>query len=120
MSERSLSAQVLHNLNHYNLWTDLSEFKIETNSGTYDICVGRPSKKLHPDDPDGNIVREYVLPVRTNNKWSVKQWGDVFQGVKAAEGLQEVPRRIIMAMVTDDSTVVYYFVNSGLVKPRKN
>lgn len=30
------------------------------------------------------------------------------------------PARIILAIVSDDGTIVYYFVHDGLVKPKKN
>ncbi|KAK5173868.1 uncharacterized protein LTR77_002549 [Saxophila tyrrhenica] len=32
----------------------------------------------------------------------------------------EQPKRILMAILDDDSTVVYYIVHDGLVKPRQN
>jgi tRNA-splicing endonuclease subunit Sen15, fungi type len=30
------------------------------------------------------------------------------------------PKRVVMAILDDDSTVVYYIVHDGVVKPRQN
>ena len=79
--------------------------------------------------------REWVLPIRLREKWSLRKLAEVF------DALEEVPvgsgdnwenengkgtgkrrgeKRLLMAIVGDDSTVVYYIVHDGIVKPRQN
>jgi tRNA-splicing endonuclease subunit Sen15 len=113
-----LAKQVINNLNHHHLWTNLSSFPIRTTESELEICRGMPPEKLHPDDTQ--LSEEYILPVRTEQKWTVRQWKEVFEGIRTATQSESVPRRVVMAMVTNDGTVVYYFINNGLVKPRKN
>lgn len=113
----SLSKDVQNNLLYQHLWTDVTEFDLNLKSGdVLTLCNGVPPEKLHPDDDKVDV--EYILPVKTENKWTISQWNDVFDSLGAKEG--KAIRRIIMAMVTIDSTIVYYFINNGLIKPRKH
>ncbi|KAL1839023.1 hypothetical protein VTJ49DRAFT_1923 [Mycothermus thermophilus] len=83
---------------------------------------------------------EWVLPLQLSEKWSPAQFADVFdaidaippgRGGEAPEGLDpDAPwmlwrgpkrgKRILMATVQDDSTVTYYWIFDGVVKPRQN
>ncbi|KAK4106420.1 hypothetical protein N658DRAFT_415636 [Parathielavia hyrcaniae] len=84
---------------------------------------------------------EWVLPVHLSEKWSPAQFAAVFDGIdaippggaeqEASEGdereeqwkLWRGPKRgkrILLATVQDDSTVTYYWIFDGLVKPRQN
>jgi tRNA-splicing endonuclease subunit Sen15 len=82
---------------------------------------------------------EWVLPVHLSEKWSPGQFAAVFDAIEAIppggqEALDENGReeqwrlwrgpkrgkRILLATVQDDSTVTYYWVFDGLVKPRQN
>lgn len=105
---------VAYNLVHQQLWTKVRTFAEED----YEFCHGKPPKKMHPDDP--KILEDYVLVSYTKDTWSVKDWANAFAILKRAESLSEEPKRIIMAMITDDSTVVYYLIHNGLMKPKKN
>lgn len=98
---------VATNLVHQQLWTEVSDFEREG----YQFCTGVPAEKLHPDDPSPPRP-ETVLITRTKGKWSVAEWSKVFKLVDCD--------RIVMAMVTEDSAVVYYLVYKGLQVPRKN
>jgi tRNA-splicing endonuclease subunit Sen15 len=141
-----LAQIVQHNLTHHHLWTGL---RLETltlpadpsNSNTrreYTVCTGVPREQLHPDDapvePEGAPrLREWVLPVKTDQKWSIREWAEIFAAIKevdnggdsdtngnsSSSGSSNLSR-VIMAAVTNDGTVVYYFVNKGITKPRKN
>lgn len=87
--------------------------------------------------------REWVLPSQLREKWSLRRFGDVFDGISVVppsldesrdgkdgdeeddEGEEEENRwrkikRVVLATVDDDSTVVYYIVHDGIVKPRQN
>jgi len=71
------------------------------------------------------MQHEYVLPVDLREKWSVRKMAEVFDampegywGVNAKGEIRK--KRLLLAVVSDDSTVVYYFVHDGIVKPRQN
>ncbi|KAF2091163.1 hypothetical protein K490DRAFT_71391 [Saccharata proteae CBS 121410] len=76
--------------------------------------------------------REWVLPTQLNEKWSLRRMGGVFDGLGVVppgeggdgdgegEGKWRMTKRVVMAVLEDDSTVVYYIVHDGLVKPRQN
>lgn len=98
---------VATNLVHQQLWTGVSDFE----RGGFQFCVGLPPEKLHPDDTLP-LKPETVLVTRTKGQWSVAEWSKVFGLIGA--------HRIVMAMVTEDSAVVYYLVYKGLQVPRKN
>ncbi|PSS03845.1 tRNA-splicing endonuclease subunit Sen15 [Coniella lustricola] len=82
---------------------------------------------------------EWVLPVHLSEKMSLEAFAAVFDsidalppGAKAHEDLSENcsqwrkwrgsarGKRVLMAVVHDDSTVVYYMMHDGIVKPRQN
>ncbi|KAL2271564.1 hypothetical protein VTJ83DRAFT_935 [Remersonia thermophila] len=87
---------------------------------------------------------EWVLPLHLSEKWSPAQFADVFdaidavppgRGGEAPDGADPGPgsdapwrlwrgpkrgKRILMATVQDDSTVTYYWIFDGVVKPRQN
>lgn len=47
--------------------------------------------------------------------------GDEGLGEKVgSEWRDQLPKRLLMAMVDEDSTLVYYIVHDGVVKPRQN
>lgn len=109
-----MSQIVALNLSHHQLWLDVREldlFELEA-------CIGTPPKKLHPEDE--KIQPEIVLVSYLKENWSVARWADAFKELKTQLGLDSEPKRVVMAMITDDSTVVYYLVHNGLVEPRKN
>ncbi|KAF5095849.1 hypothetical protein D0Z00_002989 [Geotrichum galactomycetum] len=137
-SSYELAQIVQHNLTHHHLWTGL---RLETltlpsdpnSPREYTVCTGVPREQLHPDDPpvvpeDAPRSREWVLPVKTDEKWSIREWAEIFAAIKAVDdgtsnnggSSSSNLSRVIMASVTNDGTVVYYFVNKGITKPRKN
>ncbi|KAF2723581.1 hypothetical protein K431DRAFT_219500 [Polychaeton citri CBS 116435] len=95
--------------------------------------------------------REWVIPSHLKEKWSLRRFGECFNGVGVvppelpssgssdsiklfeeeeieATQVEGVPtnsewrktKRILLATLDDDSTVVYYIVHDGIVKPRQN
>ncbi|KAG4431058.1 hypothetical protein IFR05_013464 [Cadophora sp. M221] len=85
--------------------------------------------------------REWVLPTHLQEKMSVGKFAAVFdalgtvppggedEGEGDAEGEKTVgwqwqgihrQKRILLATLHDDSTVVYYIMHDGIVKPRQN
>ena len=105
------------------------------------------------------VEREWVLPTRLREKWSLRRFGEIFDSImeepwEEGEGIIEIDegngevhrkddgidgsdkpteeerkvrtgkrrggKRALLATVGDDSTVVYYIVHDGIVKPRQN
>ena len=74
------------------------------------------------------VKREWVLPTHLREKWTLKGFAGVFDGLGEGElgeigGFDENSRgakRILLAVVGDDSTIVYYIMHDGIVKPRQN
>ncbi|KAL1653669.1 hypothetical protein SLS61_003817 [Didymella pomorum] len=75
---------------------------------------------------------EWVLPTRLNEQWTLRRLAEVFDDISmvppqtsaAAHEAPEKPwrttKRVVLATVDTDSTVVYYIVHDGVVKPRQN
>lgn len=82
---------------------------------------------------------EWVLPVHLSEKMSLEAFAAIFDSIDALppaakdhENLKDdcpewrkwrgVKRgkRLLMAVVQDDSTIVYYMMHDGIVKPRQN
>lgn len=103
----------------------------------------KKDKPTNDADDDGiKPEREWVLPTHLREKWSLKKLAEVFDAIDndahnlAAEKAhvscdgnepevsssrqQKRAKRILLATVGDDSTVVYYIVHDGIVKPRQN
>ncbi|PQE13116.1 tRNA-splicing endonuclease subunit protein [Rutstroemia sp. NJR-2017a BBW] len=80
---------------------------------------------------------EWVLPTHLEEKWSLAQFSSIFDAletVPSGEGVEKIDesavgarwqgknrqKRILLATLHDDSTVVYYIMHDGIVKPRQN
>ena len=98
--------------------------------------------------PDLTREREWVLPSHLREKWSLRRFGEVFDRIDAVplkddgkvlfgelagdeaernidseeknQWRLDKPKRLVLATLDDDSTVVYYIVHDGIVKPRQN
>lgn len=162
----NLALKVAHNLKFQHLWTDVRLHTDSTLSGTSlprPLISGIPPQRLyvHPDEqiellqqqkdlgktglPTLQPEREWVLPSHLREKWSLKRFGQTFDGIDAvpphangqslfpAEQTEAgevestpskwrtmLPKRLLLATLDDDSTVVYYIVHDGIVKPRQN
>jgi tRNA-splicing endonuclease subunit Sen15, fungi type len=83
--------------------------------------------------------REWVLPTHLQEKWSLANFAAVFDALDIVpppgkemlpeEGAEVVghqwqgrnrQKRLLLATLHDDSTVVYYIIHDGIVKPRQN
>ena len=90
-------------------------------------------------EQDVAVEREWVLPTHLKEKWSLRRFAEVFDAVgkvppdvdkdggpesvgevKGGVGSRRGGKRALLATVADDSTVVYYVVHDGIVKPRQN
>lgn len=107
-----VASQVASNLVHYNLWHDVN---IHTHNGIQ-VLSGIPPNRL--DEHDSESQKEWVVPQSMNlTEVSMDMIGRWFDLVATFAGR---PKRLTLAAVNDDSTVVYYFVHDGVVKPRQN
>lgn len=46
--------------------------------------------------------------------------GDEGEDAEPSKWRTTLPKRVLLATLDDDSTVVYYIVHDGIVKPRQN
>lgn len=88
------------------------------------------------NDPE----REWILPTRLSEKWTLRRLHDIFCAVTvvpphtqtdpAPESSDQkqsttsnpwrTTKRVVLATATTDSTVAYYIIHEGAVKPRQN
>ena len=130
-SVENLASTVLINLRDQHDWTLL---EIHNSEGQQRPLIrGLPPRRLyiHPDDQISALEHEektgesvtqtpepeWVLAVHIQEKMTMAGFAAVFDSLQEAG-----PRgkRILLATVHNDSTVVYYFMHEGMVKPRQN
>lgn len=82
--------------------------------------------------------QEWVLPTHLAEKWSLRQFAEIFDAISTLppsnDSLEDDnsneavskwrghnrQKRVLLATLHDDSTIVYYIVHDGIVKPRQN
>ena len=88
------------------------------------------------DEKNVSVEREWVLPTHLKECWSLRKFAEITDAVenfpvepdttsngnKAASKIERKrgPKRVLVATVGDDSTIVYYILHDGIVKPRQN
>ncbi|KAL7956340.1 tRNA-splicing endonuclease subunit Sen15 [Trichoderma compactum] len=86
---------------------------------------------LHPDDQIAALAYEkstgtraqhdaeveWVLPVHLAEKWTLSSFAAVMDALPDA---RKGAKRMVLAALHNDSTVVYYIVQEGMIKPRQN
>jgi tRNA-splicing endonuclease subunit Sen15, fungi type len=99
-------------------------------SSNHDKAAPRAEDVFQPE-------REWVLPAQVKERWSLAKMATVFEGIGAVpppatakdEGEDDAAataskwrkiKRVVLASIDEDSTVVYYIVHDGIVKPRQN
>jgi tRNA-splicing endonuclease subunit Sen15 len=127
----NISHAVLHNLADQHDWTYLE--LCDGPEHHRPLIKGLPPKRLylHPDDQIAALAHEqttgqkllhdaeleWVLAVHITESWSLAKFAAVFDSMPNS-GAQ--PKRIVLATLHNDSTVVYYIMHEGMVKPRQN
>lgn len=127
----NVTLTVARNLQDQHDWTSVEILK--TPGQPRPLIRALPPKLLylHPDDQIATLAHEQqtgekiqhdaeyeiVLPVRLAEKWSLSSLAAIFDSMEltGARG-----KRIVLATLHDDSTVVYYLMHEGMVKPRQN
>ncbi|KAI0386187.1 tRNA-splicing endonuclease subunit Sen15 [Hypomontagnella monticulosa] len=144
MTEKSyaehLAASVFDNLRYQHEWDELqilTHSPVDNSPLPRPLISGLPPRRLylHPDDqiemlkshttPQKSILEtpevEWVLPVHLAEKWTLRAFAEVFDSMPSqTPTAPDRVKRILLATVHDDSTVVYYFMHDGIVKPRQN
>ncbi|KAJ1335254.1 tRNA-splicing endonuclease subunit Sen15 [Microdochium nivale] len=135
-----LAQFVLNNLQHQQDWTDLEIHTHSAKDGSplpQPLISGLPPRRLYlnPDDqiqllkkqskadeplPDTPEV-EWVLATHITDKWTLRSFASVFDSMPASANHSEArPKRLLLSIVHDDSTIVFYLMHDGIVKPRQN
>ena len=165
-----LALQVAHCLRFQHEWTDIRIHRASSNTLKLPrpMISGLPPRRLyvHPDEqiellqkqknagkpglPDLPREREWVLPCHLRERWTLRKFGEVFDGIDVVPPTEggdsvferhqrsdehdtivvaastpnkwrlEKPKRLLLATLDDDSTIVFYIVHDGVVKPRQN
>lgn len=99
----------------------------------------RTANKNAGGDSNALVVKadpepEWILPTRLSETWTLRRLAEVFNGISMVPpGLESssaekdrpanpwrTTKRVVLATVDTDSTVVYYIIHDGVVKPRPN
>ncbi|KAI0024673.1 tRNA-splicing endonuclease subunit Sen15 [Xylariomycetidae sp. FL0641] len=135
-----LATTVLENLQYQHDWTELRLITHSPSDGSAlprPLVSGLPPRRLylHPDDQiemikahknldehvSENPETECVLPTHLAEKWSLKAFAAVFDSMPTeTPPTPDRPKHILLATVHDDSTITYYLMHDGIVKPRQN
>lgn len=135
-----LASSVLENLQYQHDWTNLllhTHSPLDQSPLPRPLISGLPPRRLylHPDDqiemlkkhrnPDKAIPEtpevEWVLPTHLAEKWTLRSFAKVFDSMQPQNPPSaDRPKRVVLATVHDDSTIVYYLMHDGIVKPRQN
>ncbi|CCE79562.1 Piso0_001636 [Millerozyma farinosa CBS 7064] len=109
--------QVMQNLTDYNAWSSVEEHEACIQGKQTVILTGIPPKKLVGSDQENQL--EWVVPLDiARGKLDVGEINCWFSEIERISGHR--PGRITLGTQNDDSTIVYYFVHDGIVKPQRN
>ncbi|CAH6722893.1 tRNA-splicing endonuclease subunit Sen15p [[Candida] jaroonii] len=109
----SLASKVKTNLQYQNLWTNVTIHQVSD----LEIVSGIPPNKLSSVDEENQV--EWIIPkMFSQDKLSVSEIQNWFSKILELSG--DIPRRITIAIINDDSTIVYYFIHNGITKPNQN
>ncbi|KAL7942307.1 tRNA-splicing endonuclease subunit Sen15 [Trichoderma barbatum] len=132
--DADVASAVFHNLQDQHQWALL---EIQSLPGLPRPMIrGLPPRLLylHPDDQIAALAYEkstgtraqheaeveWVLPVHLAEKWTLSNFAAVMDALPEAPEARKGARRIVLAALHNDSTVVYYIVQEGMIKPRQN
>ncbi|CAB4256368.1 similar to Saccharomyces cerevisiae YMR059W SEN15 Subunit of the tRNA splicing endonuclease, which is composed of Sen2p, Sen15p, Sen34p, and Sen54p [Maudiozyma barnettii] len=119
----SIEYAVRTNLAHFQNWSDvvICEESLEWEGRTIKLVSGIPSEPLSngETEDDGSPSREFLLPV------SLAQYKAESLTIECLDHVFDKlcnpgTKRIILSIVNDDGTIVFYFMYKGVHKPKKN
>ncbi|KAL7924976.1 tRNA-splicing endonuclease subunit Sen15 [Trichoderma austrokoningii] len=126
-----VASAVFQNLQDQHQWASLEILSIP--GLPRPMIRGLPPRLLylHPDDQISALAYEksagtraqhdaefeWVLAVHLSEKWTLSNFAAVIDALPDA---RKGAKRIVLAALHNDSTVVYYIVQEGMIKPRQN
>lgn len=129
---RNVTNVVLQNLRDQHDWATLEV--MGDHKDQRPLIRGLPPRRLyiHPDDQIEALIQEratgqaisqeaeveWVLPIHLTEQWSIARFSAIFDSMLESRGPRS--KRLVLATVHNDSTVVYYLMHEGMVKPRQN
>ncbi|KAK6204931.1 tRNA-splicing endonuclease subunit Sen15 [Scheffersomyces amazonensis] len=117
----SLANQVKLNLIHYNLWTDVKIYETLSSSSSSGI-VSPILSGISPTTKETEwvVCKSLDKSDAQLSTQEIESWFVQIEKINVKWHAYQRPKKIIIAIVNDDSTVVYYNIHDGLVKPRQN
>ncbi|EWC45303.1 hypothetical protein DRE_00702 [Drechslerella stenobrocha 248] len=133
----NLRAVVQSNLQLQHYWTDIKPLDALADQSDASqleplprpMLYGRPPDQLYDPEPAPLSTTdsspkpapemEYVLPVHLDETFTLRKWAAIFDALPKPSD-SDLKKRIVVAVVSGDSTVVYYIMHDGIVKPRQN
>lgn len=142
----SLVELVELNLTYHLLWSEIDTVSIEfkTNDDKLHkigLIHGKPPKQLNPTIPykkedietetetetdeeknqdRKDDLKEWVLPILKSTQLTIEKIDLIFENIKSASDLNQRPKRILLGIIDDDSSIVYYTIHDGVTKPRQS
>lgn len=138
----SMAVAVIHNLREQHGWLNLKLVPTNSHKITRPLVLGLPPQLLyiHPDDQkkaisDGSIFNgppihptyECIFCMHAAEFISAETFIDIFDvRAESTSHLSEYKtqcshsERLMLAVVHPDSSIAYYIIHQGLVKPRQN
>ncbi|SMN17794.1 similar to Saccharomyces cerevisiae YMR059W SEN15 Subunit of the tRNA splicing endonuclease, which is composed of Sen2p, Sen15p, Sen34p, and Sen54p [Maudiozyma saulgeensis] len=119
----SIENTVRTNLVHFQNWSNvvICEESLEWEDRIIRLISGIPPTTLSngESDENGNPTREFLLPI------SLAQYNAEHLTIECLDQIfdklcNSETKRIILSIVNDDGTTVFYFVYKGVHKPKKN
>ncbi|OWB65435.1 hypothetical protein B5S30_g759 [[Candida] boidinii] len=92
-------------------YTD-TETETETGTGT-----GTDEDKNQDKNHD---LKEWVLPILKSTQLTIEKIDLIFENIKSTSDLKQRPQRILLGIIDDDSSIVYYTIHDGVTKPRQS
>ncbi|CAI1632200.1 hypothetical protein SEUBUCD646_0M01980 [Saccharomyces eubayanus] len=129
MGTTDIISLVKNNLLYFQMWTEVELLQdvLPWKENTLSLLKGRPPHKLSNDTEDTvgdhgmSPVQqtEFILPI------NMSQYKENFLTLECLSQVftqlcDSVTERILLAIINDDGTIVYYFVYKGVRKPKRN
>ncbi|ODV88577.1 hypothetical protein CANCADRAFT_124610 [Tortispora caseinolytica NRRL Y-17796] len=102
-------------LEQQNNWINVSELSINHNNKEYVFLIGTPSTKIRQDDEA--IKQEIVFPCIKESPMTLRQWAQIDDTLTQKSPIKY--NRFLLAMLGNDSTIAFYVVYKGLIKPKQ-
>lgn len=102
-----VAALVKTNLEHYHLWNEVEVRHLRSGSSLLYALVGKAN---------GSETLQWVFPVDSAGTLQPSQFASWFAAIELLVLVR--PQKVVVAIVGDDSTVVYYNIHDGIAAPQ--